>query len=128
MIRYPPSLPDNRADPWQRPPLGLEAEPLRSTREKVEQLFPLGGSQPWRASRLGMTMQGRQPSSVVAEPLRPLADGRRADTEAPCNLGLRATSGAQQAASGEPSLFELFGSQLAWSPHSYESNAPSHGC
>ena len=128
MIRYPPTLLDDRADSGQRPPLGLEAGPLRPTGEDLEQLLPLRGSQPRGASRLGMAPQGRKPSRAVAELLRPLADGRGADTEPPSDLGLRETAGAKQAASCEPALFELFGSELAWSPHPYESNARASSC
>ena len=75
-----------------------------------------------------MAPQGRKPSRAVVELLRPLADGRGADTEAPSDLGLGETAGAEQAAGCEPALFELFGGEFAWSPHAYESNVRASGC
>jgi hypothetical protein len=75
-----------------------------------------------------MMPQRRQPPRVVAELLRQRVDGSGGDTEAPGDLGPRETTGAEQAAGCEPALFELFGSELAWSPHPYESNARAGGC
>src|SRR5512135_229819 len=123
MIRHPEAPLDHGADPRQRPPLGLEAGPLRAPREDLEHLLPLGGTQPRWAPRLGVAPQSREPSRNTAELLRPLADGRGADAEAPGDLGLGETAGAEQATGCESALLELFGGEFAWSPHAYESNA-----
>lgn len=75
-----------------------------------------------------MASQCPKPARLVAELLCPLADGRGTDTEPPSDLGLRKTAGAEQAAGCKPALFELFGGEIAWSPHAYESNVRASGC
>lgn len=128
MIRHSPTSLDDRADSRQAPSLGLEARPFGPSGENGEQLLPLGGPQPRGTSRLGMTPQSRQPTLAVAELLGPLTDGGGSDTNASSDLGLRKTAGAEQATGRETALFDLIGSEFAWSPHSYKSNAQGSGC
>jgi hypothetical protein len=119
---------DDGTDPRQRPSLGLEAGPLGPVLEDVEQVLPLGGSQPRGTPRLGTVTPCRESPRVVTELFRPLADRRRTDVDLPGDLGLRETAGAEQAARGDPPLFELFGGEFLWSPHPYESNSRPECC
>lgn len=119
MVSDPETALDHDADSGQGPAFGLEAGLDGPACEDIEELLPLSGRQPGWSSRLGPSLQRRRPMRALSELLGPLADGRAADIQSTSDLGLGETAGTKQPARFETAFFELFGSELSGSPHSY---------
>jgi hypothetical protein len=79
---------DHDADPGQGPTFGIEASLHGPSGEDVEEFLPLSRRQPRGSSRLGPSFQRRRPMRILPQPFGPLADGRAADIQLACDLGL----------------------------------------
>lgn len=119
MVSDPKMALDHDADTGQGPAFGLEASLDGTACEDIEKLLPLSGRQTGRSSRLDPSLQRRRPMRVLSEPLGPLTDSRAADIQSTSDLGLGETAGTKQPSGFETTFFELFGSELLGSPHSY---------
>jgi hypothetical protein len=128
MVSHPEAALDHGPDPRQGPALGVEAGLHRPLLEDVEKFLPLLGRQPRRTTRIGTTPQACESVRAVSQSFGPLADGHSADTQSTSDFGLRETTGAEQPACCEPSLFELFGSEFSWSPHPFYRKNPLRVC
>jgi hypothetical protein len=86
---------NQRPDPTERPPIGVETGVQRPLLEPSQHLVPLCSRQPRRPARDSSIFQLLHVALMPSEELCPSADGHPTDAQLPRNIGLGELAGLQ---------------------------------
>ena len=120
MVAHPKRHQNHRTDAPERPPIRVKARLQRPFFESRQHALPLLNTQAGRAPWDRACLQAGHIALVLAELVRPCADGHPTHPQSAGNIGMGELSGLEQPAGFQASFFPLTTREVSRAPdHSH---------
>ncbi len=120
MVAHPKRHQNHRTDAQERPPIRVKARLQRPFFENRQHALPLLNTQAGGTAGNGARVQAGYVAMMLAELVRPFADGHPTNPQSACNICMGELSGLEQPAGFQASFFPLTTREVSRAPdHSH---------